>query len=114
MSKAKKQNLIHAIESAQNDKRVYAAMRMRRIMCEGEAASIPASAGAEDVAAITPEALTAHWRIRKAHRSHHAVLRRPPHAAGGRRPCSVRCLTDWSVTPSLPRRRSCAEVETVR
>ena len=54
--------LIHAIESAQNDKRVYAAMRMRRIMCEGEAASIPRLGYAEDVAAITPEALTAHWR----------------------------------------------------
>ena len=34
---SEKQNLIHAIESAQNDKRVYAAMRMRRIMCEGAA-----------------------------------------------------------------------------
>ena len=59
---SEKQNLIHAIESAQNDKRVYAAMRMRRIMCEGEAASIPRLGYAEDVAAITPEALTAHWR----------------------------------------------------
>lgn len=57
---SEKQNLIHAIESAQNDKRVYAAMRMRRIMCEGEAASIPRLGYAEDVAAITPEALTAH------------------------------------------------------
>ena len=59
---SEKQNLIHAIESAQNDKRVYAAMRMRRIMCEGEAASIHRLGYAEDVAAITPEALTAHWR----------------------------------------------------
>ena len=49
---SEKQNLIHAIESAQNDKRVYAAMRMRRIMCEGEAASIPRLGYAEDVAAI--------------------------------------------------------------
>ena len=60
---SEKQNLIHAIESAQNDKRVYAAMRMRRIMCEGEAASIPPPRlCCRTSPRSTPEALTAHWR----------------------------------------------------
>lgn len=57
-----KQNLIHAIESALNDKRAYAVNRLKSIMCAEEAYGVPRLGYAEDVAAITPEALWAHYR----------------------------------------------------
>ena len=57
-----KQNLINAIESSLNDKRTYAALRLRALMCEGEAYAVPRLGRAQDVAAITPEELTRHWR----------------------------------------------------
>ena len=56
-----KQNLIHAIEAAHNDKRVYAAQRLRQIMCENEAYSVPRLGYREDVEIITPEALWEHY-----------------------------------------------------
>lgn len=57
-----KQNLINAIKAAQNDKRVYAAMRLRQIMCEKERYGIPRLGYTEDVVGITPDALLHHYR----------------------------------------------------
>ncbi len=57
-----KQNLINAIESSLNDKRTYAALRLRALMCAGEAYAVPRLGRAEDVAAITPEELFRHWQ----------------------------------------------------
>ena len=57
-----KQNLMNAIESSLNDKRTYAALRLRSILCEGEDYAVPRLGRAEDVAKITPEALFAHYR----------------------------------------------------
>ncbi len=57
-----KQNLIHAIEAAQNDKRSYATQRLRQIMCEGEAYSVPRLGYAADVERVTPAALWAHYQ----------------------------------------------------
>ena len=57
-----KQNLINAIESSLNDKRTYAALRLRSLMCQGEAYAVPRLGCAEDVEAITPQQLTWHWQ----------------------------------------------------
>lgn len=57
-----KQNLINAIESTLNDKRTYAALRLRSLMCSGEAYAVPRLGRAQDVAAITPEQLYRHWQ----------------------------------------------------
>lgn len=56
-----KQNLINAIEANQNDKRAYAALRLRQLMCENERYGVPRLGYAQDVAAITPGALTRHY-----------------------------------------------------
>ena len=48
-----KQNLINAIESSLNDKRTYAALRLRALMCEGEAYAVPRLGELEDVEQIT-------------------------------------------------------------
>lgn len=57
-----KRNLINAIESSLNDKRTYAALRLRSLMCRGEAYAVPRLGCVEDVAAITPQQLTQHWK----------------------------------------------------
>lgn len=57
-----KQNLINAIESTLNDKRTYAALRLRSLMCSGETYAVPRLGRAQDVAAITPEQLYRHWQ----------------------------------------------------
>ena len=57
-----KKNLISTIESDRNDKRVYAIQRLLRAMCAGDSFGIPRLGEIEDVAVITPEALTAHYR----------------------------------------------------
>lgn len=57
-----KQNLINAIESDLNDKRAYATARLLETMCEGEAYGTPRLGYAEDVRAITPQSLWAHYK----------------------------------------------------
>ncbi|MBQ6431535.1 MAG: insulinase family protein [Oscillospiraceae bacterium] len=56
-----KQNLINAIESDLNDKRTYATVRLLETMCKGEAYGTPRLGRAEDVRAITPQSLWAHY-----------------------------------------------------
>ena len=57
-----KQNLIWAIEAQRNDKRSYAANQMLRIMCKEDSYGIPRFGYIEDVEAITPQSLYAHYR----------------------------------------------------
>ena len=59
---SEKKNLISTIESDRNDKRVYAIQRLLRAMCAGDSFGIPRLGEIEDVASITPEDLTAHYR----------------------------------------------------
>lgn len=59
---SEKKNLISTIESDRNDKRVYAVQRLLRAMCAGDSFGIPRLGEIEDVAAVTPEGLTAHYR----------------------------------------------------
>lgn len=55
-------NLIDAIRSAINEKRTFAARRLLEEMCRGEAYGLSHIGDEASVAAITPEALTAHYR----------------------------------------------------
>lgn len=57
-----KKNLISTIESDRNDKRLYAMQRLLRTMCAADSFGIPRLGEIADVAAITPEALMAHYR----------------------------------------------------
>lgn len=57
-----KKNLISAIESERNDKRTYAAERLMRVMCQGDPFGIPRFGEAEQVAAVTPGSLFAHYQ----------------------------------------------------
>lgn len=59
---SEKRNLISTIESDRNDKRVYAIQQLLRAMCAGDSFGIPRLGEIEDVASITPEDLTAHYR----------------------------------------------------
>ena len=59
---SEKKNLISTIESDRNDKRVYAIQRLLRTMCAADSFGIPRLGETEDVAAITPEGLTEHYR----------------------------------------------------
>ena len=59
---SEKKNLISAIESELNDKRSYIAGQMIRRMCKGDSFAVPRLGRAEEVAAITPEALYDHYR----------------------------------------------------
>ena len=59
---SEKRNLISTIESDRNDKRVYAIQQLLRAMCAGDSFGIPRLGEIEDVAAITPEGLTEHYR----------------------------------------------------
>lgn len=64
-----KVNLINAIESQINDKRTYAAIRLRQEMFRDEPYGVSKYGEKEDVAAITPEMLYAHYlRILKTSR----------------------------------------------
>lgn len=58
---SEKKNLISTIESDRNDKRLYAVTRLLRQMCAGDSFGIPRLGDVEDVAAITPESLSAHY-----------------------------------------------------
>lgn len=66
---SEKRNLISAIESELNDKRAYAASQMLRKMCQGDSFGLSRLGQPEQVAAITPESLYAHYRM---------ILRRSP------------------------------------
>ena len=57
-----KKNLIAVIDAERNDKRAYAGGQMIRLMCREDSFSIPRLGHREAVAAITPEALYAHYR----------------------------------------------------
>lgn len=59
---SEKKNLISTIESNRNDKRQYAIQRLLKEMCAADSFGIPRLGETGDVAAITPEALTAHYR----------------------------------------------------
>ena len=59
---SEKKNLIATIESELNDKRAYAMNRLLRTMCREDTFGIPRLGDKEQVAAITPKALYAHYR----------------------------------------------------
>ena len=59
---SEKKNLIATIESELNDKRVYAMNRLLRIMCREDSFGLPRLGEKEQVAAITPGGLYAHYR----------------------------------------------------
>lgn len=56
-----KRNLIAAIEAQRNDKRLYAATRLTQYMCRADSLGVPRLGTVEDVKAITPESLYAHY-----------------------------------------------------
>lgn len=66
---SEKKNLISAIESDLNDKRVYAMGQLLKIMCREDSFGIPRLGEPEQVAAITPKDLFRHYE---------AVLRTSP------------------------------------
>lgn len=57
-----KQNLVNAIEASLNDKRSYAMQQLIQNMCRDEPYGVSRLGDAEQVRAITPQTLTAHWR----------------------------------------------------
>ena len=59
---SEKKNLIATIDSQLNDKRAWAMDKLLRQMCRGDSFGIPRLGRKEDVAAITPKALWAHYR----------------------------------------------------
>ena len=59
---SEKRNLLSAIAARRNDKRAYAGSQMIKHMCSGDSFGIPRLGEPEDVEAITPESLYAHYR----------------------------------------------------
>lgn len=59
---SEKRNLLSAIAAERNDKRAYASGQMLRKMCKGDSFGVPRLGEAEQVQAITPESLYAHYR----------------------------------------------------
>ena len=59
---SEKRNLLSAIASQRNDKRAYAGSQMIKLMCKEDSFGIPRLGEPEDVEAITPESLYAHYR----------------------------------------------------
>ena len=57
-----KRNLLSAIAAQKNDKRAYASAQMLKRMCKGDSFGIPRLGEPEDVSAITPEGLYAHYQ----------------------------------------------------
>lgn len=57
-----KKNLIAAIEAARNDKSAYAVQRLMEIMCPEDTFSLPRLGTTEQVAAITAQELSHHYR----------------------------------------------------
>ena len=58
---SEKRNLLSAIASQRNDKRAYAGAQMMKIMCKEDSFGVPRLGDPEDVEAITPESLYAHY-----------------------------------------------------
>ena len=58
---SEKKNLISTIESEKNDKRVYAAAKLLKLMCKGDSFGLPRLGEKEDVEKITAQALYAHY-----------------------------------------------------
>lgn len=58
---SEKRNLLSAIAAQRNDKRAYAAQQMVARMCKGDSFGIPRLGEKEDVEAITPQRLYAHY-----------------------------------------------------
>ena len=58
---SEKKNLISTIESELNDKRAYAMNRLLKTMCRQDSYGIPRLGEKDQVAAITPQALKAHF-----------------------------------------------------
>ena len=59
---SEKKNLISAIDSQRSDKRAYAAARLLENMCQNDSFGIPRLGEAHQVAAITHQALYAHYQ----------------------------------------------------
>lgn len=59
---SEKTNLIATIEAQLNDKRGYAMEQLLKAMCRGDSYGVPRLGEKEDVAAITPQSLYAHYR----------------------------------------------------
>ena len=59
---SEKKNLIATIESEMNDKRAYSMSRLLKLMCAADTFGLPRLGEAEQVAAIRPDALYAHYR----------------------------------------------------
>ena len=59
---SEKKNLISTIESELNDKRSYSMGKLLKIMCRADTFGLPRLGEAEQVAAITPRSLYAHYR----------------------------------------------------
>ena len=59
---SEKRNLLSAIAAERNDKRAYASGQMLRRMCKGDSFGVPRLGEAEQVQAITPESLYAHYQ----------------------------------------------------
>lgn len=57
-----KRNLLSAIAAQKNDKRAYAQTQMLRCMCKNDPFGIPRLGEKEDVEAITPDSLYAHYQ----------------------------------------------------
>ena len=55
-----KQSLCDSLRTLKNDTRAYAGTRLRELMCDGEPYGLSIGGSVEDVAAITPEAVTVH------------------------------------------------------
>ncbi len=59
---SEKKNLIATIESEMNDKRAYSMNRLLKIMCAADSFGLPRLGEIDQVAAIRPETLYAHYR----------------------------------------------------
>lgn len=59
---SEKRNLLSAIAAQKNDKRAYASAQMLKRMCKADSFGIPRLGQKEDVEAITPESLYAHYQ----------------------------------------------------
>ncbi len=58
---SEKKNIISAIEAQRNDKRIYAAGQLLKIMCREDSFGVPRLGEKEDMAAVTPGMLYAHY-----------------------------------------------------
>lgn len=59
---SEKKNLISAIESEKNDKRVYAVAQLLKQMCQGDSFGLPRLGEKEDAGKITPQSLYVHYQ----------------------------------------------------